>query len=1644
MTSSPDSGKKPPNTSTTRIAGRYELQEQLGEGGMGVVRRALDIKTGSYVAIKLMKDNSDPVQVELFAKEWRALAEMCHPNIVDVRDVDVIEENKEKKPFFVMPLLKGTTLAELIADASARLTPERIVEIAGQVCKGLQAAHQKGLIHRDLKPSNIFVMDDDTAKIIDFGIVHLAGTKSVTGQKGTWRYMSPEQAQLKEITPASDIFSLGVILYEAFTLRNPFACNTAEETVQAICKFIPPPVSEINPNINHWVSKVVHKCLAKQPIYRFSSARELAETLQKAFRNEAIFDTSKIQPRIERAKAAFKAGDEQFASEILAEIEAEGNLDSQITVLRTQIEMAVTQKKIRQLLESARARMEQDEIPLALDKVREVLQLDPENADALNMRAAMEEQRNETQIAKWMDLAQTHLENRDFGAARHAVQEVLAIHRSDTRALDLLEKIESTEADAKRIREQKEQLYGSALRAYQNGEIDTALSKLERLFSVVRKNPDAAVPERDAVYQTFYKEVRSQRDSIHGALEEAQRRFSEKDFAGALVICTELLAKRPNDGAFQALKIQIEDTERQELSAYIADVSKRAEAEPDLDRRANILRDACTRYPNESQFAQQLKLVRERRDLVNSIVAKARQYEARGQHSEAISQWNTLRNIHPQYPGIAFELEQCKKQRDRQARDEEKARVVEEIDGLMESRAYAKAMERAKAALQEFPGDTELAGLQGLAEQALERMKESRRLFEEGQKALEQKDFSRATDLLRSGLKLDPRGPGLRDALVNVLTERARVLVATNWRDAEPMYVEANNLETNHPAVRALKSTIAEAKRADFVGQCLTEARTLVASGNPQAAFERVHAGRGDYPNDLRLEQYEATLLKEVTVLQRAAERGRDKTLLEDDRRTLAQNPGTEQVKTVLERSQTIRAKHPDDPEIEKTVAEIEQAARHVVKKDDLMDLLRPVAPASGANVAEVAKPLPLPVQVPARNKGPQLEKVTKVFSKIGETAIAMVGGISALVPVVRKKSLEFARPGGKWSKDRLGAVGGVILLVVVAAFWIGHRRGGASTDETQKELPSIQVEIVTDPADSTVKIDSKLVSDRSISLPTGTAKTVEVSRPGYKTEVSQLTPSAQWKIALKPEPLVISVMTSEKSGTVELDGEKFGDLSEGSMEGRELPLDGNSHQLSVVAQGKQVFRIEFKGTPGSRAQVSPLDAPELLVVSSLGADASVYSGRPLKNAQIGNQPIASVTPSGVDLPPLTAQNHDLTYEDATGKGSVPVNISSAPLLVVRTVVTNPQVSINTNAEGATLTVDGQPMKHRGDAWQFTRSPGTHKFALSADGYEPEEWTTTLEQGQASSKTVTLRKVPTTSSLIIAGGTPGAEVDLDGKKLGELDANGAAQFPNALAAGTHSLNFQKSGYESRKMNLTSKPPAESRVADAKLNQLGTLAFKPTATTLTVKYRRSDETQFHEVSQSAKLPLPAGRYTVVANAAGFEEFQTEVTVVAGQPVIVSLNLTRPPPALSDPTQVVVDGDWLKSKNSGKYVYLKPNYLSVNLIFTRLKSNSWGNKKVHCVVESPDGAQVEYEIGDRKIVRKVTLGPQSAVQNEAKIDAVSATQPNSLSIHVQVEGSHVKLTNDKDQLLDDYVIASHDFSNGRVGVKADVAFMVKNNN
>ena len=184
-------------TPDTVIHGRYQLSgKPVGQGGMGVVYKAYDLVTKRHVALKSLRGALNPAALELFSKEWSVLAQLSHPNIVDVLDTGEFEQDNERRPFFVMPFLPGVTLDQLMQTASTRLTPERMVGIVSQTCRGLHAAHERGVIHRDLKPSNIFVMDDDAVKIIDFGIVHLVGAESVTGLKGTLQYMAPEQIEM--------------------------------------------------------------------------------------------------------------------------------------------------------------------------------------------------------------------------------------------------------------------------------------------------------------------------------------------------------------------------------------------------------------------------------------------------------------------------------------------------------------------------------------------------------------------------------------------------------------------------------------------------------------------------------------------------------------------------------------------------------------------------------------------------------------------------------------------------------------------------------------------------------------------------------------------------------------------------------------------------------------------------------------------------------------------------------------------------------------------------------------------------------------------------------------------------------------------------------------------------------------------------------------------------------------------------------------------------------------------------------------------------------------------------------------------------------------------------------------------------------
>ena len=855
------------------IKGRYEKRQVLGEGGMGVVYRAYDADLKREVALKTLRDGGDELALEMFRKECGVLASLNHPNIVDIYDVGQFTEDGIEKPYFVMPLLPGTTLDRIIKNEPQRLTVDRTVEIIAQTCRGLHAAHDRGLIHRDLKPSNIFVLADDSVKIIDFGIAHLTGTHTSLGLKGTVYYMAPEQMEMKPASAQSDIYSLGVVCYEILARRRPFVGSNRDEVIRTILRGTPPPIHELNPLVSHQVSQVIHAALARKPYHRYQTSREFADCLQKALRNQPLerFNPEKVEPRIQKVEKALAGQEYEFANEILTELEEEGQLHPALRTLRNRLDTTVRERTIGQLIESAKRRLEDNEYQLALQKVQEVLQLDPRHAGALGLRADIESRRSTEQIDGWVRLARQHLDNQKFSLAREALGNALAINPQDTTAIALRTEIERSERQTAESRTKKRELYDQAQEAWQRGDVTSALSKIERVIDVDRQAPTTTEGDLAATYQTFYNKVRSERDAIQSAYEEAKNHLANGNYTAAGTVCDEILKRYPNHALFQALRFDVGEGLRQSLSAEMARVDREVDAEPDLDRRAKILEEAVARHPNEAHFKHALQGVSSKRDLVNSIATKARGLEETGHFQEAISQWEILRNIYTQFPGLDFEVERLKKRREQQARLDAKARWAERIDTALNSGDDARALELVGSALSEFPGDAELTALDKLARQARDRSRESQELIAQAAALRESGKSSDAVTVLRKAISLDERNVAARAALVDALVSQAGAQIEQDWNAADVWIDQALALDATHTQARSLKTLVGDKRRETGVNETLARARELQGTGNIKAAYQEVLSGLAAYPLDNRLTQLKNQLSKTIEEMDRAA-----------------------------------------------------------------------------------------------------------------------------------------------------------------------------------------------------------------------------------------------------------------------------------------------------------------------------------------------------------------------------------------------------------------------------------------------------------------------------------------------------------------------------------------------------------------------------------------------------------------------------------------------------------------------------------------------------------------------------------------------------------------------------------------------------
>src|SRR5437660_647679 len=274
--------------------GRYQATRLLGEGGMGRVYLARQLDLGRQVVVKIMHDHvaADAKFRERFQRETLLMARFQHPYAVTLYDASL---DDPQGPCIIMEYIRGVTLDALLAKNN-RLGPARVGRLLGQLCEVLQAAHAEGIIHRDLKPSNLMVVDHDTPyekiKVMDFGLATLLDPntlKKVTDTNvefavGTPGYMCPEQVRGEEMGPPGDLYSVGVILYELLSGKQPFAGRASMDVLLAHANEEPP--SFLESGAGEWISpaieSVVRTCLAKDPADRYASARELAEAYELA------------------------------------------------------------------------------------------------------------------------------------------------------------------------------------------------------------------------------------------------------------------------------------------------------------------------------------------------------------------------------------------------------------------------------------------------------------------------------------------------------------------------------------------------------------------------------------------------------------------------------------------------------------------------------------------------------------------------------------------------------------------------------------------------------------------------------------------------------------------------------------------------------------------------------------------------------------------------------------------------------------------------------------------------------------------------------------------------------------------------------------------------------------------------------------------------------------------------------------------------------------------------------------------------------------------------------------------------------------------------------------------------------------------
>jgi Protein kinase domain len=663
--------------------GRYQVRERIGQGGMGVLYLAVDPMIDRSVAIKLLRVDNDELR-ERFVREARSAGRLQHPNIVTIFDVG----EHQGQPFIAMEYIAGETFAELIR-RRAPLPLGRKVELVADLCGGLAFAHKAGIIHRDVKPANIMVTRDGILKILDFGIARVidSGMTQVGTLMGTPNYMSPEQVAGGFIDHRSDIFCVGLVLYELLVLRQAFPGDSAHVVVNNIMTADPVPLLQVDPQLDSPLVQIAERALKKDPNARYPDLSVMrAELTRVAQRLEALSHDATVIRDLPATPVPTPPGEgirrspdrERLAQRRAAQIETllasaaraldEGNYEGAIEAceqaatldpdeqrahdLIERATLAINQRQIRGWLEKAREELSHGALTAASRLIAQSLELDPRSSEALAIQRELLSIQEDRQRAAERDRAIQHaleharrlLEEGAFESAIRSAGEVLA-HDPGHSEASAIRNQAVAQIEGQRQREQHDQRAREAIQAarvcFRAGRRETALEDLGRFSpphqlvsrALIELRREAEAIERHAQEE----ELRRQREA-----EEAQRRVREAEVHRAEAerlerqrrIAVELAGVRDAIAAAQyerALTLMRQLAEAEPAVPELSELGEQAQAglaatRAEARRRAQVEADERRRRDTEERLAA-------------GAAALARDdLEAAAQHADAAAQ----------------------------------------------------------------------------------------------------------------------------------------------------------------------------------------------------------------------------------------------------------------------------------------------------------------------------------------------------------------------------------------------------------------------------------------------------------------------------------------------------------------------------------------------------------------------------------------------------------------------------------------------------------------------------------------------------------------------------------------------------------------------------------------------------------------------------------------------------------------------------------------------------------------------------------------------------------------------------------------------------------------------------------------------